>query len=136
MPIRPSGACSRASVNWSPGAAVAGVAPARLIARPTTIAFHDNALIESSHRCDHGCCADARSSQGDSGICCQLPIAPGFMPPNGAGTADDRSEEHTSELQSLMRSSYAVFCLKKKHKKAITQISTINAYARTNTVLY
>src|SRR3546814_1611177 len=28
----------------------------------------------------------------------------------------DRSEEHTSELQSLMRISYAVFCLKKKHK--------------------
>src|SRR3546814_8511743 len=31
----------------------------------------------------------------------------------GAG-AQQRSEEHTSELQSLMRSSYAVFCLKKK----------------------
>src|SRR3546814_10279874 len=29
-----------------------------------------------------------------------------------------RSEEHTSELQSLMRSSYAVFCLKKKNKQA------------------
>src|SRR3546814_6233848 len=29
-------------------------------------------------------------------------------------TAEDRSEEHTSELQSLMRISYAVFCLKKK----------------------
>src|SRR3546814_10883576 len=28
-----------------------------------------------------------------------------------------RSEEHTSELQSLMRISYAVFCLKKKHNK-------------------
>src|SRR3546814_5838112 len=28
--------------------------------------------------------------------------------------ANDRSEEHTSELQSLMRNSYAVFCLKKK----------------------
>src|SRR3546814_5064043 len=28
-----------------------------------------------------------------------------------------RSEEHTSELQSLMRISYAVFCLKKKHRK-------------------
>src|SRR3546814_10481883 len=28
-----------------------------------------------------------------------------------------RSEEHTSELQSLMRISYAVFCLKKKHSK-------------------
>src|SRR3546814_1909306 len=31
--------------------------------------------------------------------------------------AHHRSEEHTSELQSLMRISYAVFCLKKKKKK-------------------
>src|SRR3546814_3214671 len=30
--------------------------------------------------------------------------------------AEPRSEEHTSELQSLMRTSYAVFCLKKKNK--------------------
>src|SRR3546814_4395000 len=30
---------------------------------------------------------------------------------------DDRSEEHTSELQSLMRISYAVFCLKKKNNE-------------------
>src|SRR3546814_1773267 len=34
--------------------------------------------------------------------------------------ADWRSEEHTSELQSLMRISYAVFCLKKKKKKQMT----------------
>src|SRR3546814_9160335 len=34
-----------------------------------------------------------------------------------------RSEEHTSELQSLMRISYAVFCLKKK-KEHLTQTST------------
>src|SRR3546814_4802397 len=33
-------------------------------------------------------------------------------------TADDRSEEHTSELQSLMRISYAVFCLKKKKEQS------------------
>src|SRR3546814_7384339 len=33
------------------------------------------------------------------------------------GGVDARSEEHTSELQSLMRISYAVFCLKKKTKK-------------------
>src|SRR3546814_7227579 len=32
----------------------------------------------------------------------------------------DRSEEHTSELQSLMRISYAVFCLKKKKKRNVT----------------
>src|SRR3546814_9988432 len=33
---------------------------------------------------------------------------------------DDRSEEHTSELQSLMRISYAVFCLKKKNNYNMT----------------
>src|SRR3546814_6489198 len=33
------------------------------------------------------------------------------------GRKQFRSEEHTSELQSLMRISYAVFCLKKKKKK-------------------
>src|SRR3546814_7351795 len=35
----------------------------------------------------------------------------------GAVACQCRSEEHTSELQSLMRISYAVFCLKKKKKK-------------------
>src|SRR3546814_4672876 len=41
------------------------------------------------------------------------------LPTHGTGPAhlgDERSEEHTSELQSLMRISYAVFCLKKKKK--------------------
>src|SRR3546814_6405792 len=37
----------------------------------------------------------------------------------GAQIVRLRSEEHTSELQSLMRISYAVFCLKKKKKKMI-----------------
>src|SRR3546814_8289723 len=41
--------------------------------------------------------------------------------------ASDRSEEHTSELQSLMRISYAVFCLKKK----ITSLSLLQ-YAYTH----
>src|SRR3546814_3512262 len=36
--------------------------------------------------------------------------------PGVHGNARFRSEEHTSELQSLMRISYAVFCLKKKNK--------------------
>src|SRR3546814_9196186 len=35
-------------------------------------------------------------------------------------TSSSRSEEHTSELQSLMRISYAVFCLKKKKHKTIS----------------
>src|SRR3546814_2221712 len=46
---------------------------------------------------------------------------------------EDRSEEHTSELQSLMRISYAVFCLKKKkrHKNKIN-----NKHTHTNTPTY
>src|SRR3546814_1515130 len=38
---------------------------------------------------------------------------------------DHRSEEHTSELQSLMRISYAVFCLKKKNNKNNTSNNNI-----------
>src|SRR3546814_8134961 len=40
-----------------------------------------------------------------------------------AAGRDVRSEEHTSELQSLMRISYAVFCLKKK-KEAISRLNS------------
>src|SRR3546814_2278408 len=45
---------------------------------------------------------------------------------SSAGGADSgaRSEEHTSELQSLMRISYAVFCLKKKRAKTLQSTST------------
>src|SRR3546814_4947705 len=39
----------------------------------------------------------------------------------GARGGADRSEEHTSELQSLMRISYAVFCLKKKNHQTSLQ---------------
>src|SRR3546814_4549712 len=39
-----------------------------------------------------------------------------------------RSEEHTSELQSLMRISYAVFCLKKKKLVISTEIAKANRY--------
>src|SRR3546814_11097720 len=38
-----------------------------------------------------------------------------------------RSEEHTSELQSLMRISYAVFCLKKKTKKTINYYDNLSS---------
>src|SRR3546814_4743865 len=41
----------------------------------------------------------------------ELNVRPSFS------SASIRSEEHTSELQSLMRNSYAVFCLKKKTRK-------------------
>src|SRR3546814_4511978 len=45
-------------------------------------------------------------------------VACGFHAGDPLTLQRTRSEEHTSELQSLMRISYAVFCLKKKKKKA------------------
>src|SRR3546814_6519811 len=53
--------------------------------------------------------------RGDEGLAGLLDVAEQFL-------QGKRSEEHTSELQSLMRISYAVFCLKKKNSK-ITHIT-------------
>src|SRR3546814_1712469 len=57
-----------------------------------------------------------------------LPLSPtashAVTPPTRASPS--RSEEHTSELQSLMRISYAVFCLKKKKKKKITKSNQLH----------
>src|SRR3546814_3283597 len=50
-------------------------------------------------------------------------LTPDQTPARHAHGVGDRSEEHTSELQSLMRISYAVFCLKKKNKKKTTRTS-------------
>src|SRR3546814_9086589 len=68
----------------------------------------------------------------------QIPGPVSFLSPYAVDTASSpsatrgctvkpRSEEHTSELQSLMRISYAVFCLKKKNKqtKSDTQKLTL-----------
>src|SRR3546814_6665196 len=52
-----------------------------------------------------------------------LPPAP---PPELGGAPSIRSEEHTSELQSLMRISYAVFCLKKKKQQTKNHNSILN----------
>src|SRR3546814_2319798 len=46
----------------------------------------------------------------------QIALAPGYLQRKWTKDGRNRSEEHTSELQSLMRISYAVFCLKKKKK--------------------
>src|SRR3546814_1581232 len=46
------------------------------------------------------------------------------MRPSLASKRTGRSEEHTSELQSLMRISYAVFCLKKKKIEDQSKITT------------
>src|SRR3546814_4695534 len=53
-----------------------------------------------------------------------MPLASALEPASASSPRAARSEEHTSELQSLMRISYAVFCLKKKTIKTDNQIHT------------
>src|SRR3546814_6558723 len=57
--------------------------------------------------------------------CCRSLLASQAM---FKGFEFNRSEEHTSELQSLMRISYAVFCLKKKNTPPLTYIHNNNIY--------
>src|SRR3546814_1117219 len=73
-----------------------------------TLIRHDVAIFRSDH--------DDRSC--NAGRCCLYCLAFGGWVEEfgGDGAWVPRSEEHTSELQSLMRISYAVFCLKKKTK--------------------
>src|SRR3546814_3579421 len=83
--------------------------------RSTNPAEHRSSIAAS-----YPCILTFASSKG----CVELPGGGGptcstAMPLFARGCAkytDRRSEEHTSELQSLMRISYAVFCLKKKNK--------------------
>src|SRR3546814_7974216 len=65
---------------------------------------------------------NSTQSAAASRICCRSPVV--FTPIG-------RSEEHTSELQSLMRISYAVFCLKTKYvicELALVQAMTITTH--------
>src|SRR3546814_1449312 len=56
----------------------------------------------------------------------------GLRPPPAAYRQIPRSEEHPSELQSLMRISYAVFCLKKKRRDGYNSMILITTALRTN----
>src|SRR3546814_10215746 len=69
-------------------------------------------LVSSNHRNESAPCRGGfcQSSIRRSGQC-------NLRKTDIRYSSTDRSEEHTSELQSLMRTSYAVFCLKKKKHK-------------------
>src|SRR3546814_2697800 len=89
---------------------------------PTLSACH--CAAEPSHRLDDAAARSvgsaaprptlSRGARADVQPAARHPVA---GPRHGRGLRAARSEEHTSELQSLMRISYAVFCLKKKNKK-------------------
>src|SRR3546814_2074244 len=59
---------------------------------------------------------------------CPGALLQGVRPQGRHARVEPRSEEHTSELQSLMRISYAVFCLKKKTVKHISLHNITNSY--------
>src|SRR3546814_1992553 len=72
----------------------------------------------------HGALAYVRNRFHDYiGQCYAYTYAAGTLPAD-ANPPPGRSEEHTSELQSLMRSSYAVFCLNKKTHTSPTSRNT------------
>src|SRR3546814_6973654 len=73
------------------------------------------------------------NERGDDWWRINIPLTPAMFSPGAAARGGHRSEEHTSELQSLMRISYAVFCLKKK--KDSTFRTTIHEH-RHKTVTY
>src|SRR3546814_5227015 len=87
-------------------------------------ALHDRVRRQHRHRRQRAQPADQQGLEvalhaAPAPVCRRSAVrhasAPAASPTRGA--APTRSEEHTSELQSLMRISYAVFCLKKKKKR-------------------
>src|SRR3546814_1260776 len=91
------------SARWRMGTGIAGGADAHIPGGMDDLAVSGGALPACYHAAPNGA-----YSQKDQGS------------PRPAQSA--RSEEHTSELQSLMRISYAVFCLNKKKHTTIHQL--------------
>src|SRR3546814_2337151 len=108
--------------DYSPGLSLSLLVFILMIRRPPRSTRTDTLFPYATlFRSDHGQTSN-RYAPG--------PMLLPLLPPPGdtasAGPGDThggRSEEHTSELQSLMRISYAVFCLKKKNKD-VTDRST------------
>src|SRR3546814_2011437 len=77
--------------------------------------------VSPDHRGDHGQGQAERRSEGNQGQGEEKDRRDGRRRADG----DGRSEEHTSELQSLMRSSYAVFCLQNTKITTLHNVSNI-----------
>src|SRR3546814_1114551 len=90
---------------------------------PKTEGQHDARFDPRPGRNYDGAAARDDNPSGDRPPCCEQSPTDfiASVPPGKASGRRVRSEEHTSELQSLMRISYAVFCLKKKNNTNETQ---------------
>src|SRR3546814_1342998 len=72
-------------------------------------------------------CTEATS---DRIVSLNTSISTAAIAPSPDSSSNARSEEHTSELQSLMRISYAVFCLKKKKTTTTKTQTNVKQYNR------
>src|SRR3546814_2088433 len=87
-----------------------------LRASVTSALFFDNVRVPESNRLPN-----VKGLKGPLGCLTQARYGITWGPIGAAIACLDRSEEHTSELQSLMHISYAVFCLKKTKKTQVQQ---------------
>src|SRR3546814_8780203 len=89
-----------------------------ILLMPWNVAFAQTACPQGVAAGSAQCGPSSLVNPGDSDYRFKAPALPQEKWSDSWGAiASDRSEEHTSELQSLMRISYAVFCLKKKKNK-------------------
>src|SRR3546814_6819610 len=118
--------------DWSSDVCSSDLASGSPVAGATSLAGADGAVRDSDVSISTGAClTDARIARKilsptkriarivvarvRKSAAPRADISPEGLPPTPSPPPSDRrSEEHTSELQSLMRISYAVFCLKKK----------------------
>src|SRR3546814_5662318 len=116
--VRRNSVSARATVSWE-------ACPAQGVdaSHGRSCSYVGNAVTPSSLSIIRNTCHALRSSgvrrrsrkSRRGTLSCRLPLKRKPSPDVDPGDGADRSEEHTSELQSLMRLSYAVFCLKKKN---------------------
>src|SRR3546814_2382245 len=109
-----------------------GVAEGRfypLVAHP--LLNHEDVYTRVDHACSPGVAAGMEHEilvilQAHPCLCPVPPrpkVPPGRHRPGGYQLGPQRSEEHTSELKSLMRSTYAVFCSKNKSATVSTTVT-------------
>src|SRR3546814_8856245 len=99
---------ARQNSRWLSRGKDAGQRAHRELAHPLPV----GASQEPGRRCQIGWTDEQRVDPVDAGDCFDI-----LDTLNRLDLRNQRSEEHTSELQSLMRTSYAVCCLKKKKEK-------------------
>src|SRR3546814_1802532 len=97
------------------GRAAGGGDPLDRCPRTVLIDITNNDLRAFARQPLARCCTDSRTACGDYDT-----FSVKSVHANAVAKDASRSEEHTSELQSLMRISYAVFCLKKKTNTTYT----------------